>query len=162
MPKTKKVSAETRARRRKALYRERLRLQQLDDSADTIDAIPINKDDDLCSGKNVHVQPAGCCKNDVSLRNCTSAHAKKMSLSNTFTAEKPFGESLRAHTVENQRHTVRGSFHQGIADFGNTAGRQCVPNCLAAASLNNLKPVNDWETTDMDNILKTGNELPSS
>ena len=159
MPKTKKVSAETRARRRKELYRERLRLQQLDDSADTIDAIPINKDEDLSSEKNVHVQLAGCCKNDVSLRNCT--HAKKMSLSDTCTAEKLFGESLRAHTVENQRHTVRGSFHQGIADFGNTAGRQCVPNCLAAASLNNLKPVNDWESTDMDKILKTGNELYS-
>ena len=161
MPKTKKISAETRARRQKALYRERLRLKQLDDSADPMDAIPIHKDEGLSSGKHVHVPPAGCGQNDVSVRNCTSSHTKAISLSNTCTTDTPFGGRPCAHIVENQRRTIRGSFHQAIAEFGSTAGRQCVPNCLAAASLINLKSVNDWESSDMDNILKTENELYS-
>ena len=58
-------------------------------------------------------------------------------------------------------HTIQGSFHQGIAAFGGSAGKQCVPNCLAAASFSYLKPVNDWNSSDMDTILKSGNELYS-
>ena len=160
MPKTKKVSAETKARRKK-VYRERLRLQQLEDSAKPIDAIPIYKD----KGSNIHVPSVGCCQNGVSLKNCTSVNATEISLTNTCTAETSFGESPSANTVvipqENPRPTVRGSFHQAIAEFGSNAGRQCVPNCLAAASFHHLKAVNDWESSDMDHILKTGNELYS-
>ena len=164
MPKTKKVSAETKARRKKA-YRERLRLQQLDDSAKPIHAIPIHKDKVLSSGRNIHVPPVGCCQNGVSLRNCTSVNATEISLANTCTAETSFGESPSVNTVvipkENPRPTVQGSFHQAIPEFGSNAGRQCVPNCLAAASFHHLKTVNDWESSDMDHILKTGNELYS-
>ena len=85
----------------------------------------------------------GCCQNGVSLKNCTSVNATEISLTNTCTAETSFGESPSANTVaipqENPRSTVRGSFHQAIAEFGNNAGRQCVPNCLAAASFHHLK-----------------------
>ena len=167
MPKTKKVSPETKARRKKALYREQLRLQQLEVTSEAIDATPVRKDEGPSSGENVHVPSVEFCHNGVSLRNCTSANATDISCRKTCTPETSFaiGESLSTNAVEipieNLKPTVRGSFHQAIAEFGSNAGRQCVPNCLVAASFDHLKPEHDWESSDMDYILKTGNELYS-
>ncbi|KAK3102186.1 hypothetical protein FSP39_009458 [Pinctada imbricata] len=56
---------------------------------------------------------------------------------------------------------IQGNFHQGYSLFGENAGNQCVPNCLVAGIFHTLKSVHVWTSDDMDNILKTGNELYS-
>ena len=65
----------------------------------------------------------------------------------------------KRNIVQTRKTSLQGSIHQGDELFGSNAGFQCVPNCLAAASLNYLKSVNHWEPKDMDTILNTGNEL---
>lgn len=55
--------------------------------------------------------------------------------------------------------SVQGSFHQAHPMFGNTAGTQCVANCLAALAYNALKCARNWKTNDLNKILVTGDEL---
>ena len=59
------------------------------------------------------------------------------------------------------KNYLQGSLHQADAIFGKNAGRQCVSNCLIAVAFNSKKSANEWDATDMDNILMTGNELYS-
>ena len=59
------------------------------------------------------------------------------------------------------KNYLQGSLHQADTIFGDNAGRQCVSNCLTAAAYNSKKRANEWDTTDMDNILIAGSELYS-
>lgn len=55
--------------------------------------------------------------------------------------------------------SVQGSFHQAHPMFGDTAGTQCVANCLAGLAYNALKSAKIWETYDLNKILVIGDEL---
>ena len=70
-------------------------------------------------------------------------------------------EQTRTNQMQITKNFLQGNFHQADEMFGENSGRQCVPNCLAAAALNSRKTVNEWVTTDIDTILVTGNELYS-
>ncbi|XP_062610660.1 uncharacterized protein LOC134272446 [Saccostrea cucullata] len=54
---------------------------------------------------------------------------------------------------------VQGSFHQGDFMFGENAGTQCVANSLAALAYHKVKNSNQWQTSDMNKVLATGDEL---
>ena len=58
-------------------------------------------------------------------------------------------------------HMIKGSFHQGslyIFDT-QTAGHQCVPNCIAAAAYASIVPVSKWAGESLDCILCCGDAL---
>lgn len=55
--------------------------------------------------------------------------------------------------------SVQGSFHQGDLMFGENAGTQCVTNSLAALAYHKLKNSKQWQTSDMNKVLATGDEL---
>ena len=48
---------------------------------------------------------------------------------------------------------VQGSFNQGNAMFGETAGIQCASMALFALSYSTLKQVNRWDQFDLNIIL---------
>lgn len=48
---------------------------------------------------------------------------------------------------------VNGSFNQGDARFGETAGRQCVCNSLVASVWSHLRNISFWNPWDLDTIL---------
>ena len=54
---------------------------------------------------------------------------------------------------------VQGSFNQGNAMFGETAGIQCACMALFAISYSTLKEVNRWDQFDLDIILINGDAL---
>ncbi|XP_062569582.1 uncharacterized protein LOC134231612 [Saccostrea cucullata] len=54
---------------------------------------------------------------------------------------------------------IQGSFHQGDLMFGENAGTQCVANSLAALAYHKVKNSNQWQTSDMNKVLATGDEL---
>ncbi|XP_061169173.1 uncharacterized protein LOC133178496 [Saccostrea echinata] len=68
---------------------------------------------------------------------------------NTFEMAQPTSYSV----------SVQGSFHQGDPLFGENAGTQCVANCLAGLAYGILKSPIIWQTSDMNKILVTGDEL---
>ena len=49
--------------------------------------------------------------------------------------------------------SVSGTFNQGNAQFGDTAGRQCACNSLFAVFWSKIRNVRDWRTSDLDNTL---------
>ncbi|XP_062604082.1 uncharacterized protein LOC134265873, partial [Saccostrea cucullata] len=55
--------------------------------------------------------------------------------------------------------SIQGSFHQGDLMFGENAGTQCVANSLAALAYHKVKNSNQWQTSDMNKVLATGDEL---
>ncbi|XP_062593070.1 uncharacterized protein LOC134254555, partial [Saccostrea cucullata] len=55
--------------------------------------------------------------------------------------------------------SVQGSFHQGNLMFGENAGTQCVANSLAALAYHKIKNSKQWQTSDMNKVLTTGDEL---
>ena len=59
---------------------------------------------------------------------------------------------------------VKGSFHQGDTSvFGqNSAGRQCVANCVIAGLYNFIVLVSNWTTHNLYNILWSGDKLYKS
>lgn len=57
--------------------------------------------------------------------------------------------------------SVQGSFHQADIMFGDNAGTQCVANCLGAVAYHKLKNTENWDMSDMNIVLATGNELYS-
>ena len=57
---------------------------------------------------------------------------------------------------------VQGSFNQGNAMFGETAGIQCACMALFAISYSTLKEVNRWDQFDLDIILINGDALYKS
>ena len=70
------------------------------------------------------------------------------------------------YDINNDRSTrnkvcvcLQGDFHQAYNIFGENAGTQCVANCLAALAFHKLKITNQWDRTDMNKVLMTGNEL---
>ena len=87
-----------------------------------------------------------------------SPHAQRTAL---LVSKKDINDSTQ--TIRNILYATNTSiqvrFHRGNTLFGSNAGLQCMPNCLKAASLNCIKSVNDLESTNMNNILNTGNEL---
>lgn len=68
-------------------------------------------------------------------------------------------ESNDEMQMNNMYTSVQGNFHQANDLFGLNAGLQCVPNCLSALSYHKNKPAHLWQSSDMDKILTTGNEL---
>ena len=59
----------------------------------------------------------------------------------------------------NLRKVVRASFHQGNAIFGPQAGTQCMYMSTSAIIYSHLKPLREWERSDLDIILRLGNDL---
>ncbi|XP_062572298.1 uncharacterized protein LOC134234263 [Saccostrea cucullata] len=55
--------------------------------------------------------------------------------------------------------SVQGSFHQADPMFGDTAGTQCVANCLSGLAYNLLKSAKLWQTADVNKVLVNGDEL---
>ena len=58
-------------------------------------------------------------------------------------------------------HMIKGSFHQGslyIFDT-QTAGHQCVPNCIVATAYALVVPVSKWTEESLDCILHCGDAL---
>ena len=58
-------------------------------------------------------------------------------------------------------HIIKGSFHQGslyIFDT-QTAGHQCVPNCIVAAAYASFVPVSKWTGESLDCIVCCGDAL---
>ncbi|XP_062596168.1 uncharacterized protein LOC134257593 [Saccostrea cucullata] len=55
--------------------------------------------------------------------------------------------------------SVQGSFHQADPMFGDTAGTQCVANCLSGLAYNLLKSAKIWQTADVNKVLVNGDEL---
>ena len=55
--------------------------------------------------------------------------------------------------------SVLGSFHQGHAKFGDTAGTQCACNALFAICFSVVKRTTLWKSWDLDYILEQGDEL---
>ena len=56
---------------------------------------------------------------------------------------------------------IKGSFHQGslyIFDT-QTAGHQCVPNCIVAAAYASIVPVSKWTGESLDCILHCGDSF---
>ena len=57
-------------------------------------------------------------------------------------------------------HTVHADFHQGNElMFGSNAGKQCVAMSLCSIVHNEIKSVNIWDTSIMNQILCYGNNL---
>ena len=53
-----------------------------------------------------------------------------------------------------------GSFHQGSKIFPpESIGKQCVSNSIIAATYHTEKPVNTWNSEDLDMVLLNGNDL---
>ena len=58
-------------------------------------------------------------------------------------------------------HMIKGSFHQGslyIFDT-QTAGCQCVPNCITATAYASMIPISQWTGESLDCILHCGDAL---
>ncbi|XP_071795571.1 uncharacterized protein [Asterias amurensis] len=73
-------------------------------------------------------------------------------------------EMLEVKTITQLRQLdetifAQGSFHQGDQRFGVHRGKQCVANSLVSIMYCMKKEVKDWKCGDIDNILRTGNEL---
>jgi len=52
------------------------------------------------------------------------------------------------------------SFHQGNVNiFGPQAGTQCMYMSTSAITCSHLKLLRDWQQSDLDTILKIGNDL---
>ena len=54
---------------------------------------------------------------------------------------------------------TQGSFHQADEQFGHTAGKQCTCNALFSVVLTIVKSPGKWDSIDIDNVLKYGDEL---
>ncbi|XP_062581095.1 uncharacterized protein LOC134242909 [Saccostrea cucullata] len=55
--------------------------------------------------------------------------------------------------------SVQGSFHQADPIFGDSAGTQCVANCLSGLAYHLLKSAEMWQTADVNKVLVNGDEL---
>ncbi|XP_062606132.1 uncharacterized protein LOC134267940 [Saccostrea cucullata] len=64
---------------------------------------------------------------------------------------------LKARSLYNV--SVQGSFHQADPMFGDTAGTQCVANCLSGLAYHLLKSAQIWQTADVNKVLVNGDEL---
>ncbi|XP_062587579.1 uncharacterized protein LOC134249219 [Saccostrea cucullata] len=71
-------------------------------------------------------------------------------------ADACIGDSGPVTTI---KVSVQGSFHQGNLMFGENAGTQCVANSLAALAYHKIKNSKQWQTSDMNKVLETGDEL---
>ena len=58
--------------------------------------------------------------------------------------------------------SIQGSFNQGDAQFGETAGRQCSCNALYAIGWSAIRRVGLWSMTDLDHILIEGDKIYKS
>lgn len=54
---------------------------------------------------------------------------------------------------------MQGSFHQADPFFEDNAGTQCVAICLSGLAYHKLKSALSWTTSDIDQVLMTGDEL---
>lgn len=57
------------------------------------------------------------------------------------------------------KQNLQGSCHQGHPKFGASAGKQRVLNSLASLMYCKVKHTKNWDVTDMNVVLNTGNEL---
>ncbi|XP_063049298.1 uncharacterized protein LOC134443444 [Engraulis encrasicolus] len=57
---------------------------------------------------------------------------------------------------------ITGSFHQGDAQFGDAAERQCGPTSLVAALKCKMKNVLTWDCTDINDVVVQGTSLYNS
>ena len=160
MPKQKKQSPATRAKRCK-LWRERLKLQKLEEqnTNETRDYLEVGLSAKPNLTQEPELSPQGRSPN-VAKEAQTMIETSPLAQQDG-TSKKDLNDSIQttSNIIQTAKTSIQGSFHQGNILFGSNAGLQCVPNCLAAASLNCIKSVNAWESTDMNNILNTGNEL---
>ena len=69
---------------------------------------------------------------------------------------------VNINEVVDRSHTVHADFHQGNElMFGSSAGKQCVAMSLCSIVYNEIKSVNIWEPSIMNQILYYGNNLYS-
>ena len=101
--------------------------------------------------------PLGACKGSPSISFLTKGARSHDDEANIEYLRKSTQKQTKQLLIT--KNFLQGNFHQGDDIFGDNAGRQCVPNCLAAAAFNSTKTVNEWVASDMDTILIAGNEL---
>ncbi len=69
---------------------------------------------------------------------------------------------VNINEMVDRTHTVHADFHQGNElMFGSNAGKQCVAMSLCSIVYNEVKSVNIWDTSIMNQILYYGNNLYS-
>ena len=68
---------------------------------------------------------------------------------------------ISQNTLKRAITTLKGSCHQGHLNIfpGESAGKQCVANCVMATIYATIFPVAQWNTKDVDHILHAGNRL---
>ncbi len=69
---------------------------------------------------------------------------------------------VNINEIVDRTHTVHADFHQGNElMFGSNAGKQCVAMPLCSIAYNEIKSVNIWDPSIMNQILYYGNNLYS-
>jgi len=58
--------------------------------------------------------------------------------------------------------SVLGTFNQGNARFGSTAGRQCACNSLFSIFWSHVRNIDNWTKHDLDRILIEGDKIYNS
>ncbi|XP_057310266.1 uncharacterized protein LOC130648243 [Hydractinia symbiolongicarpus] len=76
-----------------------------------------------------------------------------------FLAQAGDIESNPGPGTYNVLKSVKASCHQGDIKFGNSAGSQCLCNCLFAISYSIYRRVALWTSADLDSILKKGDKI---
>lgn len=79
--------------------------------------------------------------------------------SNRGSEKKEVHQNTRKNSSSTPRNSIMaGNFHQGnITVFhSDTAGKQCVANCLVSLTQAKTKAMSSWNQSDLDNILLTG------
>lgn len=75
------------------------------------------------------------------------------------TMEEPHPITTGKANLHHWKQNLQGSCHQGHPKFGASAGKQRVLNSLASLMYCNVKHTKNWDVTDMNVVLNTGNEL---
>lgn len=71
--------------------------------------------------------------------------------------EQPVAAPEQSWVNKSETRVLQGSMNQGHGIFDIWAGKQCVAMCMTAAVKAKVKPVVDWTSSDMDDILLKGN-----
>ncbi|XP_052710760.1 uncharacterized protein LOC128185124 [Crassostrea angulata] len=89
--------------------------------------------------------------------------SKTLESEHTFSYDTTLEEISQCSTGDENRQLERkilhGNCHQGHPRFGASAGKQCVLNSLASLMYSKVKHTQDWNVTDMNVVLNTGNDL---
>ena len=87
-----------------------------------------------------------------------SAKNQKIQTLNKFISETDSFVKRSIHISK----VVQGTHHQGDIRYGTTAGNQCLCISLIAVCWSFIKSISRWDSNDLDQILREGDELLKS